>query len=76
MKTRREIILAVVADLVGELMYYGRKESESLPYGAIESAVAAGEISVDEMIAHFATELRKVRPLDSAERARVANSAK
>lgn len=70
MKTRRETILGVVADLVGELMYYGRKECEALPYGAIESAVAAGEISVDEMITHFAAELRKVRPLDSAERAR------
>jgi hypothetical protein len=40
-------------------MYYHRKEDEDLPRGAIEEAVEAGEITVDEMIEEFATELRK-----------------
>lgn len=61
MKTRRERILDRVSDLVGELMYYRRKEDAELPRGAIEAAVAAGEVSTDEIVACFAKELRAVK---------------
>ena len=60
-KMRREHIRARVSDLVSELMYYGRKEDEELPRGAIEAAVAAGEITTDEIVGLFAEELQAVK---------------
>lgn len=57
--TRKQNILLTVNDLVGRLMYYDRKEDDELPVDAIEQAVANGEISVDEIIEEFSTELRK-----------------
>ncbi len=55
--SRRELILAVVSDAVTDLMYYDRKEDEELPRGAIEEAVAAGEITYEEMVDKFREEL-------------------
>lgn len=55
-KTRRQHILDVVSDLVVNVLYYDRKEDEDLPVGAIEAAVEAGEITVAEIIGHFAIE--------------------
>jgi hypothetical protein len=49
----RDRILNVVSDLVGDFMYYDRKESEHLPVGAIEQAIADGVITVDEIVAKF-----------------------
>lgn len=51
--TRRDLILATVGDLVGELLYYGRREDEDLGRGEIEEAIAAGEITVDEIVSRF-----------------------
>lgn len=59
MSPRRELIEACVVDLVGNLLHYGRKGDEELGLGQIEEAVAAGEITVDEMIALFAEKLRE-----------------
>ena len=59
MKTRRELILDTVDDLVSELLFYGRKEDEDLPSGAIEEAIEAGEISEAEIADHFALKLRE-----------------
>lgn len=55
---RRQYILNATKDLVGELLYYGRKEDEDLPRGEIEAAIAAGEISADEIAATFERVLR------------------
>ena len=52
-KTRREHILDCADDLAGAFMYYDRKEDKDLPRGAIEEAIAAGEITVDEIVAQF-----------------------
>jgi hypothetical protein len=57
MKTRKEFILDAVSDLAGQLMYYDRKEDEDLPMGAIEEAVSAGEITVDEIVDCFKRQL-------------------
>lgn len=57
--TRRDWILASVADLASSFMYYDRKEDEDLPRGAIEEAVAAGEISTEEIVEEFKVGLRK-----------------
>lgn len=58
MKTRKQIILDTISDGVGRLMYYDRKEDDELPRGAIEEAVAKGEITLKEMVAEFTNELR------------------
>jgi hypothetical protein len=55
-KIRRERILATVSDLVGAFLYYDRKEDEDLPRGEIEQAIAAGEITIADIVTHFAAE--------------------
>jgi hypothetical protein len=55
--TRRDHIAATASDLVGEFLYYGRKEDEDLPRGAIQEAIAAGEVTVDEIADLFRREL-------------------
>jgi len=55
--TKKEIILGTVYDLVSKFMYYDRKECEELPVGAIQDAVKAGEVSVDEIVECFRAEL-------------------
>lgn len=57
MATRRDTIIATVGDLVGELLFYGRKEDDDLPMGAIEDAIRVEEITVDEIAAEFRAEL-------------------
>jgi hypothetical protein len=46
-------ILAMVDDLVADFLYYDRKEDEEFPRGAIEAAIANGEISIDEIVDQF-----------------------
>ena len=59
--TRAELILdAVVPDLVGAFLYYNRKEDEDLPLGEIESAIEAGELTVDDIVERFRAELVEV----------------
>lgn len=48
----REKILDVLTDMISDLMYYDRKEDRELPVGAIEQAITAGEITLDEMLLH------------------------
>lgn len=59
MKTRREIIINTFIDSITDLLYYGRKEDEDLPLGAIEAAVREEEITIDEIIMIWSIELRK-----------------
>jgi len=61
-KTRRELIFIVVEDLVSNFLYYDRKEDEDLPRGAIEEAIQAKEISVDEIVTEFRRHLESVLP--------------
>lgn len=55
--TRREIIKNTVSDLVLNFLSYDRKEDEDLPRGAIEDAVAKGEITKEEIVQLFSDEL-------------------
>ena len=41
------------------LFYYFRKNDEDLPVGSIEEAVAAGEVTAEEIIETFAKAVRK-----------------
>jgi hypothetical protein len=51
--------LDTVTDAVSNLLYYDRKEDEQLPRGAIDEAVRQGEISADEIVEHFRSELER-----------------
>lgn len=51
--TRRETILATIDGAVRGLLYYDRKEDEELEVGAIQEAVAEGEITTGEMVGVF-----------------------
>lgn len=53
----REKIFDVVTDLVCNFLFYGRKEDEVLPCGAIEGAIREGVILVDEIVEKFWSEL-------------------
>jgi len=57
-ESKRTLILALIADGVADLLYYDRKEDDVLPRGAIEDAIAAGEITIEDMVAAFEQELR------------------
>lgn len=57
-KARLDVITDVVSDLVSDFLYYDRKEDEDLPRGAIQEAIAAGEITVEDILKHFERELR------------------
>lgn len=57
--SRVEAIHATVDELVSDFLYYGRKEDEILPQGQIEEAIAAGEITVDDIVARFAQKVRE-----------------
>jgi hypothetical protein len=61
-KTRREHILMVVEDLVSDFLYYDRKEDEDLPRGAIEEAIQAKEITVNEIVTEFRKHMEMVVP--------------
>ena len=56
---RRERIKGTIEDVISDFLYYDRKEDEDLPRGAIDEAIAEGEVTTDEIITWFACELRK-----------------
>jgi len=49
----KELILNTVKDLVGDFLYYDRKEDEDLPRGAIETAVLTNEMQIEDMVEQF-----------------------
>jgi hypothetical protein len=57
--SRREKILAMTSDLAGRFLYYDRKEDSEFPVGAIEEAIDSGEVTLDEVVEVFRTELAK-----------------
>ena len=55
----KDLILAIVSDLVGSFIYYDRQEDEDLPTGCIESAIIEKDITIDEIVDRFKSELIK-----------------
>jgi hypothetical protein len=53
------LVKGVIQDMVGDLLYYDRKEDEELPVGKIEEIIKAEEISVDEIVEAFREALIK-----------------
>lgn len=58
-KVRRQIIMDTLSDLVGQFLYYDRKEDDALPVGAIEEAIRAGELTCDDIVDKFREHLAK-----------------
>jgi len=56
---RRQDILDTISDNINDFLYYDRKEDYDLPVGAIDLAITNGDITIDEIVNHFETELRK-----------------
>ena len=57
MDTRIEMIRGEIENLVATFMHYHRKDCKGLPLGSIQDAVKSGEITVDEMVSIFKSEL-------------------
>lgn len=57
--TRRQHILAILSDEIGDLLYYDRKRDCPLGAEGIPEALKAGEITIEEMVEAFDIELRK-----------------
>lgn len=62
MSDRRQLIMDTANDLASKFVHDDRKEDEELPRGEIERAIAAGEITVDEIVTQFRTALTEVLP--------------
>lgn len=54
---RHQIISDTVKDLVEDLLYDDRKEDDELRRGEIEESIRSGEITVDEIVAIFRSQL-------------------
>lgn len=60
--TRSDLIRGKIQDLVANFMYYDRRGDGQLPLNAIEEAIKAGEITVDEIAEIFRENIaRQVR---------------
>lgn len=55
--TNAQHIRNVIADLVTDFAWNDRKDDEDLPIGAIEDAIASGDITLDEIIQEFRKQL-------------------
>lgn len=49
----KQLILDSVSDLAKNLINYDRRDDEELPRGEIEKAIAAGEVTVEEIVTQF-----------------------
>ncbi len=58
-RTRRDLILDTASDLSGQFLWDARKEDEDLPRGAIEDAITAGEVTIEEITEQFAAGLHE-----------------
>lgn len=56
----KEMILMIVSDLVADFCYYDRKECEVLTESQLDESIATGEITIDEIVDRFRSELVNV----------------
>jgi hypothetical protein len=52
------IIINTVKDLCSNFLYYDRKEDEELSAEDLQNAINSGEITIEEIVAEFETNLR------------------
>lgn len=53
----KQIIINKIEDLCSNFLYYDRKEDEDLSMEQLNEAVQKGEITIDEMVEVFKTNL-------------------
>lgn len=53
----KSYVLGVIGDTISNFLYYDRKEDDNLPVGKIDEMVAAGELTIDDMVNAFRSEL-------------------
>jgi hypothetical protein len=66
-KEREDRIFTAINELVGDLVYYDRREDPDLPLGSIEAAVVELNPGPAIMAAHFEQQLRERIPLPKEE---------
>jgi hypothetical protein len=54
----KQIIINTVKDLCSNFLYYDRKEDEELSAEDLQNAINSGEITIEEIVAEFETNLR------------------
>lgn len=59
MSGRKDLIIVTIVDTVADFTYYNRKGDDELPLRAIEHAIKAGDMSVDEIVAEFEKAIRE-----------------
>lgn len=55
----KQIILDTISDLCSNFLYYDRKEDEQLSREQLNDAVRFGEITIDEMVEEFRSNLER-----------------
>ena len=55
---KKQVALNAISDLVGELMYDGRREDEDLSVDDMEQLVESGTLTIEEMVEAFERALR------------------
>lgn len=58
-KTKKEHLKMIVEDLVADLLYYDRKECESVSREDIAKFMKTGEVTSKEIVKWFKNELEK-----------------
>ena len=59
----RKLILDTVSDMVTDFTGYDRREVEELTEEVLDEAIIGGDITIDEIVAHFRAELVKGYPI-------------
>ena len=59
-KSRRDLIMDAVNTAAINFMVYDRKEDEELRLGQIEGAIDAGEITLDDIMDEFRTQIAEI----------------
>ena len=57
MGNKKSLVLDTIDDIIGDLVYYDRKEDEELGTGEIEEMLVNGDLTVQEMVDHFSLKL-------------------
>jgi hypothetical protein len=55
----KKIILDAIEDVVTKFLYYDRKDDEELPVGVIHDSITNEDVSIEDIVNKFESELRK-----------------
>jgi hypothetical protein len=58
-RTKKELALNAIEDLVSDYLYYGRLQDEDLPYKDLWALIMREELRKEEIVKRFSEELDK-----------------